>query len=855
LRANLGLGDAGARARRLPVGASKVGRIARSRRPELNNALLQDPEFLDQDWAHREGLVAFAGYPLLVGDQVVGVLALFSRQPFSQTMLDTLATVANTIALVIIHKQDEEARRQAQERAEQYLDLAGVILVALDTAGRVMLINRRGEEILGGARAEILGRDWFERFVPPDQRPAVRAGFARLMAGDIPPVEHCENAVLTCTGEQRLIAWHNTVLRDADHRIIGTLSSGEDVTALRGAAAAQMESEAKYRALIEATGTGYVILDEAGRVVDANAEYVRLTGRAALTDVMGHSVVEWTAPHDRERNTAEVRQCLARGFVRGLEVDYMDAAGRTTPMEINATVLATPAGTRIVTLCRDITARRRAEVARRESDTKYRRLMETAWNAILVIDVESGFIVDANRRAETLTGLPHRELIGRRYCELMPAEDETHCREQFTAHARAGGGLCAGIRIRHRDGHDVPVEISSSAIEINGRQTMQCVFRAVGEPVAPGVPWPAASADPLRQQVLRGRQAVDTARDAARRWFADARYGLFLHYGLYSLLGRGEWVMFHEKIPVAEYARLKDRFTADKFDARAIADLAVAAGMKYVTLTARHHDGFCLFRTTATDFSSVAAPAKRDLVAELADACRARDLGLFLYYSYALDWRHPYFFPRSPRCPLARPDYPAPDPAYQWQTEADFTRYLEFVHHQLRELLSQYGPLAGLWFDPIMPYYLRHELFPIHDTYALIRTLQPRCLIAFKQGATGDEDFAAPEHTAKSLEQRVRESGGDAQAVAIARAAWEKNRAKHNEICATLHPAWGYKECPDSDHKQPVEVLDLLAKAAGANCNLLLNTGPLPDGSIQPMDAATLRTVGEHLRAHGFPAA
>src|SRR5512139_529619 len=124
------------------------------------------------------------------------------------------------------------------------------------------------------------------------------------------------------------------------------------------------------------------------------------------------------------------------------------------------------------------------------------------------------------------------------------------------------------------------------------------------------------------------------SREQSMDWFRKARFGLFMHYGVYSILGRGEWVMFNEAIPVAEYSKLKDRFTADRFDADKICDMAAAAGMKYVNMTARHHDSFCLFKTGQTDFSSVASPARRDLIGELTAAARKRGLGIFYYYSY-----------------------------------------------------------------------------------------------------------------------------------------------------------------------------------------------------------------------------
>jgi len=168
-------------------------------------------------------------------------------------------------------------------------------------------------------------------------------------------------------------------------------------------------------------------------------------------------------------------------------------------------------------------------------------------------------------------------------------------------------------------------------------------------------------------------------RAAATQWFIDAKYGLFVHYGLYSLLGRHEWVQLRERIPVREYEKLKDRFTAARFDAEALADFAVDCGMRYVVFTTRHHESFCLFDTKATDFNSVNSPARRDLVAEMADACANRELGLCLYYSHGRDWCHPHA-PNNDRWGnSARPPYDPPEPAYAYGDEHDLQVYLDFL--------------------------------------------------------------------------------------------------------------------------------------------------------------------------------
>lgn len=346
---------------------------------------------------------------------------------------------------------------------------------------------------------------------------------------------------------------------------------------------------------------------------------------------------------------------------------------------------------------------------------------------------------------------------------------------------------------------------------------------------AAGAALPAPAAVP---SYLRGFEQAYRAnpRAAAIEWFRRARFGLFMHYGVYSLEGRHEWEQFRQRTPVAVYARLKDRFTAEKFDANFITDLALAARMRYVNITSRHHDSFCLFRTKQTDFNSVNSPARRDLVGELAEACRRRGLGLCLYYSHGRDWRHPHAPNNDEWGGSARPKYDPPEPSYAYGKEHDLNRYLNFVTAQITELLTQYGPIAAIWLDGIAtPLSGDRSKFHCQELYDHIHRLQPQVLVSYKQGLLGTEDFFAPER------KGVPDKSG-----------------KPLEICDTLQErVWGYSR--DARHFGPDRVMEMLRAAAAQKANLLLNTGPLPDGSIHPGDVATLREVGRRLRAEGFP--
>jgi two-component system, cell cycle sensor histidine kinase and response regulator CckA len=206
------------------------------------------------------------------------------------------------------------------------------------------------------------------------------------------------------------------------------LAAAHDITKRRMTEQALRESETKHRALIEVTGTGYVILDSEGRVIDANAEYVRLTGRESLAQIIGHSVIEWTAEHDLERNAEEVRRCVQVGGVRSLEVDYVDPQGRITPIEIDANVLTTPDGIRILTLCRDITIRKQAEAAQRETERalheiqeRHRLLFESVADPIFTFDRDLRFVAANPAAAREMHSRPE-DLVGRRMMDVFPPQ-------------------------------------------------------------------------------------------------------------------------------------------------------------------------------------------------------------------------------------------------------------------------------------------------------------------------------------------------------------------------------------------------------------------------------------------------
>ena len=330
-------------------------------------------------------------------------------------------------------------------------------------------------------------------------------------------------------------------------------------------------------------------------------------------------------------------------------------------------------------------------------------------------------------------------------------------------------------------------------------------------------------------------------REAAIEWFRSAHFGLFIHYGLYSLLGKGEWVQDHQKIHVAEYEKLMKRFTADKFDADFITDLALAADMKYINITTRHHDSFCLFNTKTTYFNSVNSPAKRDLVGELAEQCAKKKLGLCLYYSHGRDWRHPDAPNNDKWGGKARPLYDEKEPMYHYGAEHDLNRYIDYMHAQLTELLTNYGPIASIWLDGYgVPVSGDIKKFRIPETYKLIRKLQSQCLITSKWGYNGDEDYYSPEY------HWLERDPAKTKAMVAS--------GKPIELCTPI-AGWGYRKAKDGKHRGANSVWENILYAAKYKANLLLNIGPRGDGSVDPQDIHTLRELGKRIRKEGWPVA
>src|SRR5438874_3308981 len=301
-----------------------------------------------------------------------------------------------------------------------------------------------------------------------------------------------------------------------------------------------------------------------------------------------------------------------------------------------------------------------------------------------------------------------------------------------------------------------------------------------------------------------GAPTTSTIEDRSRRmkWWHEAKFGMFIHWGLYSTLGRHEWVMENEGIPAKEYERLADMFKPKPNAARDWARLARRAGMKYMVMTTKHHEGFCNFDTKLTDYCAPRQGPGRDLVREYVEAARAEGLRFGFYYSL-MDWHHP----DGARCKT---------------DEAARRRFVDYIHGQVRELMTNYGKVDVLWYD--VPWPLDAKGWESVAMNTMVRKLQPDIIINNRSKIP--EDFDTPE-------QRI---------VASAERPWES--------CMTLNDSWGY-HVADDGWKTPKTVIRNLITCAHDGGNYLLNIGPTGDGSIPPESVRILSAVGDWTHKNG----
>lgn len=314
-----------------------------------------------------------------------------------------------------------------------------------------------------------------------------------------------------------------------------------------------------------------------------------------------------------------------------------------------------------------------------------------------------------------------------------------------------------------------------------------------------------------------------------RIWFQDAKFGLFVHWGVYSVLANGEWVMHRTEIPITQYEKLPSFFNPVDFDPDEWVAMVKRAGMKYIVITSKHHDGFAMYDSKVSDYDIVdRTPYKKDVLKMLADACHKEGIKLFFYYSH-LDWHHPDFYAGG----RTGGDYTGRGNA------RNFPAYLDYMNTQLTELLTNYGEIGGIWFDGIWDKI--DEDWQLQKTYDLIHSLQPDCMVGNNHhvSTVKGEDFQMFE---KDLPGQNTTGWANDQAVG----------RLPLEICETIsgNGSWGFN-IYDKKTKSSSDLIKYMVKGAGHNSNFLLNVGPMPNGEIRPEHIKVLDEMGIWMKQYG----
>ena len=310
----------------------------------------------------------------------------------------------------------------------------------------------------------------------------------------------------------------------------------------------------------------------------------------------------------------------------------------------------------------------------------------------------------------------------------------------------------------------------------------------------------------------------------AREHFSDSRFGIFIHWGLYSMFAQGEWYMQNENINNKEYAKSADAFYPHAFDAKKWVSTFKKSGARYICFTTRHHDGFSMWDTKQSDYNIMHTPYGKDVVRQLAEECHRQGVGLHLYYSH-IDW--------------TRDDYPTGRTAHgtgKNRRKENWSQYYNFMNNQLTELLTQYGPVNCIWFDGMWDH--DEDSIPfdwqLKEQYELIHRLQPACLI-------GNNHHSNP-YEGEDIQMFERDVPGENKAGLSG----QNISQLPLETCETMNGMWGYK-IKDQNYKSSKELIHLLVRSAAKGANLLLNVGPQPNGELPSIAVERLNEMGTWL--------
>ena len=412
-------------------------------------------------------LETYLGIPVVAGSMVYGTLNFSSPDPresrFTAADVEILRLMGQWVGSEIHRQQTEQALKQERNKVQRYLDVAGVILLVIGADQRISLINRKGCELFGGDEADIVGKNWFDNFIPPDAREEVRGLFIKLISQEEKLPEYYRNSIVTLNGEQRLIAWHNTLLYDDEGNITATLSSGEDITVQQQAQEQLRQREEQLRLTLENAPIGIVTSGLDGRLLNVNPAFCNILGYTA-EELTRLTIEGITHPNDWDA-TRERFQALARGDIDSYELEkrYIRSDGAIITVRARAGLVRDASGRPLMVVgeVEDITQRERTEKL-------FQLVVESAPNAIVMVDAE-GRIVLVNSQTEKYFGYRRDELLGEPVEILIPErlrdQHPDYVRGFKTEHSARPMGLGRSLFGLRKDGSEFPVEVGLSPVE------------------------------------------------------------------------------------------------------------------------------------------------------------------------------------------------------------------------------------------------------------------------------------------------------------------------------------------------------------------------------------------------------
>jgi PAS domain S-box-containing protein len=444
----------------VPEGIGPTGNAIRLGKHFICNDIELDERMLPwRNEAINRGYRSSASFPLKVGTRIIGAFNIYAAEShfFDDEEINLLDKLAADISFAIEsinqekqRKQVEEALRDEKNKAQGYLDIAGVMLIAIDTEGKVTLINKKGCDVLGYKEEEVIGKNWFEHFIPERWKRRTQAVSESLMEGGQKEVGNFENPILTKSGEEKLIAWHNTTIRDNKGNIIGCLSSGEDITQRNLTEKALRESEKKYSTIAQKGNDGIIIIQD-GLIKLANHATASIA-HSTPEEMIGKPFIDFVAPNCKEMISEKFKAIVSGAKIPSkYEMEIITKDGVVIPLETNSSLIEYEGKPALMAIIHDITERKKAEEALRKSEHRYRSSIELT-NQVAWVTNADGEVIEDLPAWRKYSGQRYEEIKGHGWSQALHPDDVKHTIQAWMEAVKTKSAYEIEYRLRRYDG-------------------------------------------------------------------------------------------------------------------------------------------------------------------------------------------------------------------------------------------------------------------------------------------------------------------------------------------------------------------------------------------------------------------